>query len=155
MKLQDEITGVVDAFRGFKRINEILANNWTDTNMQAFSESHLIPIDANGQKHTQEAQNHLVTIDKSIENLEQQIADIDHTIRFSRDAEESVLEGCLVCHCYVHDQIGNSMMKGFLIPKEKVPYANDQSMLWSIACDRLPYYDDYDHFMLNEYISLR
>lgn len=155
MKYQNQTSGIDDAFRGFNRINQILAENWTDANMEHFNSTHLMPIANNGLKGKQEAEAHLASIDQSIARLEEQISEIDRAINHSKSDMDSELDGCIVCHCYVKDRIGNSCMRGFLIPRKHARYANDEDLQRSIAYSKLPEYDEYEHFILNEQICLK
>lgn len=54
MKFQNQTTGLEAAFRGFNRINQILSDNWTDSNLTAFNATYLTPINSNGIKNIQE-----------------------------------------------------------------------------------------------------
>lgn len=154
MKYHNQTDGIGEAIAGFNRMNKTLAENWTDTNMQSFNALHLLPIANNCLRAKQETEGHLELIDKTIQQLQEQEYAINEAISRSQEDFDSELEGCHVCHCYVHDRIGNSCMKGFLIPREQAAYANDEDLQYSLACSKLPEYDDPHDFLLNERISL-
>lgn len=155
MKFQNQTTGLEAAFRGFNRINQILSDNWTDSNLTAFNATYLTPINSNGIKNIQETQAHFSAIDKALGQLSQDLYELDQSINRSKDYVESNIEGCIICHCQVQNRFGEGEMKGFLIPKDQAKYANDKDLLEDLARVKLPEYEDYRDFNSYEQIILR
>ncbi len=155
MNFNNQLEGLEEAFRGFKRINGILEGNWTDSNMTAFNGGYLSPISNSGIKCKQEVEAHLKSLNSQIRQLSEDLHELDNAVNHSWDNVESNLDGCIICHCYVHNRVGDSMMKGFLIPREQTNYANDKDLLHSMARMKLPEYDDHHDFNVSERISIR
>lgn len=155
MKFQNQLDGLQAAFRGFTKINRILEENWTDSNMAVFNGTHVSPITCSGIKCRQEAEVNMTSIDNRISQLAEDLHELDNAVNQSRDNLDSTLEKCIICHCYVHNRLGDSEMKGFIIPREQAAYLNDEQLLRTIACMKLPEYEDHHDFNSFEPISLR
>lgn len=155
MKFQNQLDGLQAAFRGFKRINNILEENWSDSNMAAFNGTHLLPISSNGIKCIQETEVHMTSFDNRLSQLSEELRELDYAVNHSWDSIESSLEGCIICHCYVHNRVGDSEMKGFILPREQANYLNDKELLHTIACMKLPEYEDHRDCNAIERISFR
>lgn len=156
MKLQNELNGFDSGMSGFKTINDILAENWADSNMEAFNANHLAPIAANVMTSIADVQGRLSTIDTAIETLSEQQYSLKSSIDRSRDPQDSEIEGSLVIEFSTHEEpTGDRAVRHFLLDKANVNrYGDDMEALQEIAYTKFPYCEDYIDFHQRETITL-
>lgn len=156
MKLQNQLNGFESGMNGFQTINDILAENWADSNMEAFSANHLAPIAANVMTSIADVQGRLSTIDTAIDTLSEQQLSLKHSIDRSRDPQQSEIEGCLIIEFSTHEEpTGDRSVRHFVLDKLNVnQYGNDMEALKQVAEMKFPYCKDYLDFHQRETITL-
>jgi hypothetical protein len=124
----------------FKRCNQILDDNWTDSSAEQFKTTYLGPIEAAGTTfvaesfvHGQELRHHLQELEElkfRLSKLKEELYEICHHPSW---------EGCGIGVVEGYD-LNNQALHGqefFVITDEEMPYLNDDDMMEHLAFMRV------------------
>lgn len=156
MKFQNQLTGFDSGMRGFNAINNLLADNWADSNMEAFKTNHLAPIATNAITSLADVQERMTSIDRDMDNISEQQTSLEQLFTRGKESQYSEIEGSLVVEFSTNEEpTGDRSVRHFLLDKRNVnKYGNDAEALEQIAYTKFPGYKDYLDFHHKETITL-
>jgi len=144
--IEKDINNIKINHEELKRCNAILEENWNDSSSEQFKNTYLGPIDAACATFVGESFVHAQELNRNLQELEELRLRYSHLTRELQDiCSHPSWNGCGIGIVEGHDELNQQLRctEFFVIPKEKMPYLNEEEVMFRLASLQVTSLDEF------------